>query len=1005
MRHLYLFLCFLATVSANAAIPDTGRRNVVTDYPEALQKAGVKNVRCIFKDSRKLLWIGTENGLYRYDGTNVDLLEHDADNPQTIPSNNIISLAEDKNGKVWAGTLQGAARIDAWSLKCTVYNKSLHNLDGDFDLKIYCAPDGEIWAGSSTGLSLLDTRSNIFKNVWHDQIRGELNAGYVNYVTDWKADTLLAGTFHGLVLVCKKNYGFRRINPAPLSLTVMRIYVDPQKRIWMGTWGNGLMVSDSAARHFTTLAWEKLQNHMVRNVVTGIISTTFDHRNRLWVSTSRGVYELELPRDNLSGYRAIPVSLDQNGFIYSVMADDDHYIWTSGSSVSRFFAGNGFFKTLPVFVNGTTQRIQPVFVGGKKLLVLSSWYKPSGLLFTDLNGQSLYRQPDQKNPDASNISGVAEDKFHRFWVSSLAGLSVLNSNLKPAAPDIFSGGDRPSTQKTNGIMIDHDTVWVACYRHGIDLYDLNFHKIKSFSPGDGSGLGDDLFNGFYAGPTGEVWLFGDYRLYRYDRRAGHFHAYNFNKDGAQFTVNEMARLPGGDLLVASSSGLYRFNAQTGVHSRIESPLLSRERQVQSVCVDDHGDVWFTNNERLVYYQGKTQHFTLFGTEDGLNNHDEAQWLATFDGKMIYMSEGKTVVAFSPANQRNAVQPINLYIHAVQANDSTLSRDALGDQLKLNYTENKLNLEFGAINYIKPGQNLYAYRLGKVDARWITTTHNFASYANLAPGKYTFTVKAENYAGLWSKPLLMQIEITPPFWATWWFRLLAFAMVSAAAFFAIRYVVQHNLRERILYLEKEKAVEQERNRIARDMHDDLGSGLTKIAVMSEVTKAQLGNHGSATEYLDVISTASRELVDNLQGIIWVLNPQNDSVESLVLYLKEYSESFFEHTNMNLQFNYEDGFGHISLSEEKRRNIFLVVKESCNNALKHSGGTLININIKIKQALLLIEIADNGGGFETDRIALFSNGLQNMKNRIQQIGGEFQLVSATGEGTCIGCRIPI
>src|SRR6185437_1918772 len=214
-----------------------------------------------------------------------------------------------------------------------------------------------------------------------------------------------------------------------------------------------------------------------------------------------------------------------------------------------------------------------------------------------------------------------------------------------------------------------------------------------------------------------------------------------------------------------------------------------------------------------------------------------------------------------------------------------------------------------------------------------------------------------------------------------------------------------LREKILKLEKEQAVEIERNRIARDMHDDLGSGLTKIAILSEVTKAHIKNEASATASLDIISAASRELVDNLQDIIWVLNPKNDSVESLILYLKEYAESFFEHTPVSLRFDCDQEAGHISLSEEKRRNIFLVVKEACNNILKHAGATTVNINIGVEGDGISIEIADDGRGFEDGSTARFSNGLQNMKNRIQQINGEFLLISSPGNGTLVNCRIPV
>src|SRR5205085_5800593 len=140
-----------------------------------------------------------------------------------------------------------------------------------------------------------------------------------------------------------------------------------------------------------------------------------------------------------------------------------------------------------------------------------------------------------------------------------------------------------------------------------------------------------------------------------------------------------------------------------------------------------------------------------------------------------------------------------------------------------------------------------------------------------PGNYMFTVKASNYSGEWSKEYVISISIASPFWATWWFIAIAILAFGAAFSLVIRYISQRNLRERILRLEKEQAIEKERNRIARDMHDDLGSGLTKIAILSEVAKTQLQEKEIATTQLESISNSSRELVDNLQNIIWVLNP--------------------------------------------------------------------------------------------------------------------------------------
>ncbi|HEX3385479.1 MAG TPA: histidine kinase, partial [Mucilaginibacter sp.] len=282
---------------------------------------------------------------------------------------------------------------------------------------------------------------------------------------------------------------------------------------------------------------------------------------------------------------------------------------------------------------------------------------------------------------------------------------------------------------------------------------------------------------------------------------------------------------------------------------------------------------------------------------------------------------------------------------------------------------------------------------------------FVSYANLAPGSYKFSLKASNYAGIWSAPISMNVVVYPPFWATWWFRALSFILVGSVLLIAVRYVLQRNLRERILKLEKEQAVERERNRIARDMHDDLGSGLTKIAILSEVAKTQISSPLHASANLDIISASSRELVDSLQDIIWVLNPKNDSLNSLELYIKEYTESFFEPAGIHYEFDSEGTSMQITLSEEQRRNIFLAVKESCNNILKHANCTKAGVNLKFRNNTLTISVKDNGLGFDLKDVGVFSNGLQNIRNRMDQIGASCHIVSAKNEGTGITLSIPV
>jgi signal transduction histidine kinase len=206
------------------------------------------------------------------------------------------------------------------------------------------------------------------------------------------------------------------------------------------------------------------------------------------------------------------------------------------------------------------------------------------------------------------------------------------------------------------------------------------------------------------------------------------------------------------------------------------------------------------------------------------------------------------------------------------------------------------------------------------------------------------------------------------------------------------------------LEKEQAVEKERSRISRDMHDDLGSGLTKIAILSEVVKKQLHEPEKAKQQLESIAESSRELVDSLQDIIWVLNTKNDTLERLAAYIREYALKFFESFDINIQFHYPSSFNEVRLSEETRRNIFLTVKEIFTNITKHASCRQVIVTVNENHDHLFIEIADDGKGFTPGNTRLFGNGLNNMKNRMKQAGGDCKVYSVPGKGTKTILSIP-
>jgi signal transduction histidine kinase len=191
--------------------------------------------------------------------------------------------------------------------------------------------------------------------------------------------------------------------------------------------------------------------------------------------------------------------------------------------------------------------------------------------------------------------------------------------------------------------------------------------------------------------------------------------------------------------------------------------------------------------------------------------------------------------------------------------------------------------------------------------------------------------------------------------------------------------------------------EERNRIAHDMHDDLGSGLTKIAILSEVAKTQLLQPEKARAQLENIAVSSRELVDSLQDIIWILNSKNDTLESLASYIREYALKFLEPTDIDVSFIYPENIADIKLTEEQRRNVFLVIKETLNNTAKYAQCRKVTISLEHAQSNIQFTVTDDGKGFDISNTRSFGNGLQNMKERMLQVNGSCSIFSEPGKGT--------
>jgi signal transduction histidine kinase len=413
----------------------------------------------------------------------------------------------------------------------------------------------------------------------------------------------------------------------------------------------------------------------------------------------------------------------------------------------------------------------------------------------------------------------------------------------------------------------------------------------------------------------------------------------------------------------------------------------------------------------------------YGKNDGLKNpqcHGSGKpsaWKSS-DGQLWYpTSQG--LVTVDPKQVRMDGKPSAVFIETVVVDSKTIEdgRSNLAGAafvlasritpLRIPPGYGGLEIQYTTLDYPAPEKVHFQYRLEGVDAGWIDAgIRRVAYYNNLAPRGYRFRVRASNQDGVWNQTgASLDVRLLPHYWQTWWFRgAVAMAIIGSASGLAL-YATRRRMQRQLAVLEQQHAVEKERGRIAKDMHDQLGAGLTQIGLLGEFARRDAGRNGDAQLHAERICGLARELAQTVDEIVWTVNPRNDTLNKLGAYLAAYGEDFFQGSPIRCRLDIPPGLPAYPLSAELRHNLFLTVKEALNNIVKHSRATEAHVQLAVGRSALELVIQDNGVGFSTETANFARIGLSNMRERVAEIGGRIQIVSQPQNGTRICLWIPL
>lgn len=599
-----------------------------------------------------------------------------------------------------------------------------------------------------------------------------------------------------------------------------------------------------------------------------------------------------------------------------------------------------------------------------------------------------------------------------LWLGTSSGIAKMNIETGRTRWFFHNKNDSTSLPRnfiTHLFLDSKSRIWVFPWREGIWALDSITGKFKKIWDHFITNAGKPkklVISDAAEDKYGNIWMTDlDEGIILFDKRTGIF-SKPFSAQIGNLVRTQSLFYHNGYFYSSTSDAILKWSENSRQLNIIKLPK-EMKKQIYDICPDKKENWWILTKNGLVVYNEPAGIFRRFTTADGLLSNDMDGTLFCRSDSMMLFGNHNYITTFYPAKFLSAIAKVPaVQLREILSNETPVQWNGT-TEINFNYHSHNITFRWALPDFSNPIHNEYFCKLQGIDSGWrfIGNTGE-VQYPNLSPGKYTVQLKAASANGVMSPNIItIPFEIMAPFWKTTWFIALVCLGLILLFGYVIHYISRRNLKERILQMEKEQAVEKERNRISRDMHDDLGSGLTKIAILSEVVKKQLNEPEKARQQLENISESSRELVDNLQDIIWVLNPRNDTVESLASYIREYALKFFDPFKIDTHFIYPDKFPEIKLSEETRRNIFLTVKEGFNNIVKHAWCNTVCLKTEINHNSITMTVRDDGKGFDIGLTRKFGNGLINMKNRMEQIGGSYTIISETGKGTEIKLTVTV
>ena len=997
------------------------------------------------------LWVGTYNGLARFDG--VRFVTFDSANTPSLAHAGVRKLSVDDQGTLWINTFDGSmtsfrqglfvrewtgaeglGRIPEATLVSSGSNQVTFLLrHGELRRKSLAAPAETGWQdlippNQTVGaLCLADGQGTIWyrgSNLTLSRLKGKdfellpttsgLVGDRVNCMTTDPKGRLWVGTDRAIAMWDGSR--FQTVTPtnAELEANVEFLSVADDGRLWAGVNGH---VREATGRRWILEA-ESTTNIFTRTY-GGRMGAREDHHGGVWL------YDYGLGLSHIAADGRVRRFGSQDGFAgeraYCFFEDHEGNWWlglNAGGLVRirerRFQTIGASGQVLPTPAKSICEETNGVvWIGtlGDGLMrgqagVFTNLTIPGGTgkgfvfcvcpdvigrLWLSAGNENLYVYETnvfrQISPLIHGVKVIFTDKTGRIWVGTHGGLYF---NGDPTRAGSFNFQLFPGTDDKNVRALaedQHGSLWVGC--NDGTLLHLTGNALAEFHPSDKKAT-QPIWS-LLTEDDGTVW-------------AGTF---------------------GGGLLRFRNGQFSRIGINEGLPNNIICQILP----------DDDGNFWLGSHQGIFrvaksalngFADGKTNSITVteFGRSDGLpsldcsGSYQPAAWRG--ENGRLWFTTVKGAVSVQPEEIHPNPLPPAVIIEEMMIDGRGLDVTA-GVQgkllpagivydhdkkfLKVPPGKHQFEFRYTGLSLASSDRMQFRYQLEGADVGWIEVgTKRTAEYNLLPPGTYRFRAIACNSDGYWNEiGDFLTLEIQPHFYETFWFRVLLGLIGSGLVAGVVWYSVTRRLNRKLEQLARQQDVERERTRIAKDIHDDLGANLTEIAYIAELAQMDRQEPDKVAERIAKMSTAARKSIKSLDEIVWAVNPRNDTLTHLLDYLGQFASEYLRSAGLRLRVDFPEHIPLYELSADQRHNVFLTVKEALHNIVKHAGATEVWLRVKVTERVIEIIVEDNGRGFADAPLDALSDGLRNMSQRMLDIGGEFRVESQPASGTRVVLRL--